>query len=354
LIDDSPHGAEDHELAVSIMDGWKPAPWKGMLWKARIHEPNSEPERLWTAPSIDLIWSGSEWLPHTTLPVIHKPLLYPPPSRVSVRLTELFKVELNREIQLEGITIEDTEVNQAYDAYLCNPEDELDNLKITIAAYARSKARMAEYRLFMRRNPEVSTTADDVFMEFTAYLFKYLPSYEHRGLLDRWINMSWHKHFWPTYQTEVIDYLKSTRFVNNANPNARGYIHYGHAVRTAEISTDSDAAEANGEINAVQRRIKEMNDPKVGSPYHNLSPASKNMLQAALEGETAKMLAKRIGVTPQHALRLLETAKAEAKAIVAVVPTLQGSGNEGNVAGVAGTEWVLNLCMCCPIHQLNC
>ena len=158
---------------------------------------------------------------------------------------------------------------------------------------------MAQYRLFMRRNPEVSTTADDVFMGFTAYLLKYLPSFEHSerdedgnlidrnctDKLDRWINMSWHKHFWPSYQTDVIDYLKSTRFVNNADPNARGYVHYDYAVRTTEITTDSEAVEANGEVNAVQRLIKEMNDPKVGSPYFDLSPASKLMLQGALGGD---------------------------------------------------------------------
>jgi excisionase family DNA binding protein len=337
LIDDSPQGAEDHELALSIKDGWQPSPWKGQIWRARLHEPNSKPERVWIAPSMDLIWSGSEWFPHTGLPVIYKPLLSPQHSTVSVKLTDLFKVELDRETQLEGIKIAVTEVNEAYTTYLLNPEDKLDNLMVTIAAYARSKGRMAQYRLFMRRNPELSTTADDVFMEFTAYLFKYLPSYKHcerdedgnlidadcKDKLDRWINMSWHKHFWPGYQTQTIDYLNSTRFVNNADPNSRGYIHYGYAVRTAEIATDSDAAEANGEVNAVQRFIKEMNDPNLGSPYFKLSPASKLMLQGALEGETAKMLAKKTGVTPQHALRLLETAKAEARAIVAGAPTLQ-------------------------------
>ena len=46
LIDDSPQGAEDHERAVAIMDGWEPRPWKGQVWQARIHEPGSKPESM--------------------------------------------------------------------------------------------------------------------------------------------------------------------------------------------------------------------------------------------------------------------------------------------------------------------
>jgi hypothetical protein len=137
--------------------------------------------------------------------------------------------------------------------------------------------------------------------------------------------------------------------VNNAEPNDRGYIHYGYAVRTAEITTDSDSAEANGEINAVQRFVKEMNPPNEGSPYYNLSPASKLLLQGALEGETPKMLANKNGVTPQHALRCLETAKAKAQTMVAVVPTIQGCADESNVlVWPEQNSFDIQAC-CCPV-----
>ena len=92
-------------------------------------------------------------------------------------------------------------------------------------------------------------------------------------------------------------------------------------------------AEANGEVNTVERFLREMNDPKEDSPYFHLSVASKLMLRGALQGETTKMASKRLGVTPQHALKLMKAAEKEAQEITQslVLPEVQGCAEEDNM-----------------------
>jgi len=83
------------------------------------------------------------------------------------------------------IKIEAVELNEAYEAHRRDPEAERANLWVTIAAFARSPKRLAQYRSLMWQNPELDTEADDVSMEFTEHLFANLHSYRHDGRLDR-------------------------------------------------------------------------------------------------------------------------------------------------------------------------
>ncbi|CAN5750758.1 hypothetical protein BH10ACI4_BH10ACI4_16980 [soil metagenome] len=315
LIDDSATGAEDHKCAVDIMEAWVPHPWKGQIWKARRHEPNSRPERVWIAPCVDGIWSGNEWLPYVSLPVINKPLRYPEPSKASIRLVELF--------QKDGtIKIADQELNSAYDAYESDPDEEFENLKLTIAAYVRSPARVAQYRKLMKGMPELAMQENDVFMDFIQYVLAYLPSYKHdppEPKLNRWITMLWHKSFFPKIKTRRSEFTNNLRFMNHVGAGDVGYQHLSYTVDATKMSTETVHDESRERfiremINSTRDDAMEGN-PTEQSPYSRLSVISKLMLQGALRGETTTMAAKRQGITTQHALRRMKAAMEEVQAI---------------------------------------
>lgn len=121
--------------------------------------------------------------------------------------------------------------------------------------------------------------------------------------------------------------------MNHLAPEDKGYRHEPQSVSSLVMTTDESRAEANGSITAAQRRIREMNDPSVGSLYYGISTASKLMLQSALEGETTKMAAKRLGVSSRQALRLMKAAEKEAQEITQslVLHTVQACSKEDNV-----------------------
>lgn len=94
------------------------------VWKVRTYNPDIKPDRVWIAPCVDGIWTGSEWVLYTGLPEIHKPLIYPEQTKASVRLTALFESKFDDYGELEPLTIADQELNAAYDAHLTDPEAE--------------------------------------------------------------------------------------------------------------------------------------------------------------------------------------------------------------------------------------
>jgi excisionase family DNA binding protein len=315
FVDDTPGRAEERELAEAIVEAWKPGPWRGQVWKARIHEPNSKPERVWVAPSVDGVWSGRDWLPYTKAIAVDKPLVYSEPSKASVGLTEQFKSKFNDFGELEGLTIEDQELNAACDMYAANPETERENLWLTVAAYVRKPSWVKQHRKLMGGKPEFYQQDNDVFMQFTAEIFNLLPKYKHEGKMHCWISSIWGRTFFPRIRSEAKEYLNATKFMSHLAPEDPGYVRRKSEVSSVAMSTDISRAEANGEVDAPARFIKDMLDPQAGSPFYGLSPASKRILQGPLEGETINLSSKRIGVSERQARRLLEAAIAEAKAI---------------------------------------
>jgi len=295
LVDGSAEGREDREQAQAIIDGWKPHPWKGMVWRGPIGQ--------------DRMWSGTAWIHPAPSEEKCSPLVPALPSKVSERLTNIVRTN-------QASTIEATELNEAYDEYLRDPAREEDSLAVTILAFIRSRERLAQCRKLLMPIPEIGRDVDDIFMEFYADLRSRMANnkYQHQGKLDRWINVIWSRYFFAGVKQEVYEYRDTTRFVNNLDPEGPGYRFEDHCVNTTNIT--SDALDVRGNITPVSRFIRELSNRE--NPLFAMTECSKQMLIGALQGETRQQAAERLDIHPRHALRLLDKAKAECQEILGI------------------------------------
>lgn len=215
----------DHALAVSYMEGWQPHPWKGQIWKAT----EGDKKRVTIAPSVDLIWSGRDWLPYTGLTAVEKPFVYLERSKASVGLLEKVSYStatMNRRAPI----IPDEELNDAYVQYSLNPSDEEDNLKLTLYAYVRGTYILALVRKLLSGKHEIAVEEDDIVMEFVAHLLSMLLEYKHDGRMHSWVKHTWKKYFFPSQQREVIEYTKAARWVNEVHPGDKNYRRLKHFI----------------------------------------------------------------------------------------------------------------------------
>lgn len=287
--------AEAREEAEAIIESYKPGPWKGQVWRKQDGH-----ERVWTGPVYqDLVWTGRDWEPLHEIQAADVPLIAAKPSTVPVALTEAYVV---RDGYAPATIISPKELNDAYERFMADPDSEHDNLWVTIAAFVRNPQRLAQCRKIIVANPETVTEIDDIFMDFIVDLRQRMPTqYKHEGKLDRWINVIWSKYFFRGVKQEVIEYLSKHRFVNNIDPNSEEFRFEDHCVNTEKIVSDD-------------YRLAELDS--LTSPLRALSPGEWHMLRCALQGETRKEAAKRLNITPRHALRLLNAAVANAKRIL--------------------------------------
>jgi excisionase family DNA binding protein len=317
---------EAHEEARAILDGWKPAPWKGQVWQAHRNI-----DRVWTGPiHHDLQWNGQEWVIYdaqlhscsaqdasgATDPIF----AYPRMPETSGELTDALRED---EEGADGdksrdIAAED-ELNATYLKYEADPIGQRESWWITLSAFARSPVRIKQVRFEFGLSAEMYMDIEDIFSEFTINLWNRIETkqYRHKGRMQNWIGFIWGNFFFPGIQTKLHGYAGRNTFVNTLDPDLPGGDELqNHAVGLFQIEDEQAGREQEGYAVPISRdRI-----------FRQLNAPTQALVEMLAKGMTRSEIAVNLKLSPSQLRRRLDKAKEDG-----VLPTLQGCGNEDNV-----------------------
>lgn len=329
VIDDSPLNEQEHLDALAILEGVNPSTafYKGQKW---------------CDAGVDKVWDLCTWIDEDgrtrarwewrdaieTVPSFDMPVAAALPSEATPRLTTMYSALFKKGHSGICTQIKPIELNQAYEAFIQNPEANEGTFLLTLALFARSPWRVSSVRRLISSNPEIAITLDDVFAELVLDLKTRLTrdSYQHKGNLDGFVAATWERFFLPSIKMDVIGYLKSILFTNNVYSKSPEYVFQKHSVNTEEIPADESNTPEPGylcrrkvrgtaQIQTVrvtaQTLLSEIDNPSTG--LGQMSQTSREMLKAVLRAETASEVANRVKISTQYARRQIKKAIVDAQ-----------------------------------------
>jgi excisionase family DNA binding protein len=299
FVDDGFLNRTAHQEAVAIMEAWKPAPWKGMVWQAQRNI-----DRVWTGPTHhDLQWDGQEWMPvpaaHDALGAVDTYFAYSASSTVPVKATAALLRAIERG-NSGGITEE--EVNAAYVEYAADPVGQKESWFVTLSAFVRTTKRIKQVNNKFKNLPEIYMDTEDIFSEFAINLMHRIESeqYTHEGKMQNWIGSIWGNFFFPEVQTEIFGYADRNTYVNMLDPDLDEYEFQNHAVALLQVEDEqAQRAEAGYAVPISRDKI-----------FRQLSKPVQDIVQMLCEGMTQDEIAVNLGISPRHLRRILPTIQA--------------------------------------------
>ncbi|MBB5345868.1 helix-turn-helix domain-containing protein [Tunturibacter empetritectus] len=345
---------EAHEEAVAIVEGWKPEPWKGQIWRG-LGKDNIE--RVWTGPvHFDLIWSGSEWLPCNTshssadgsgavdfnFPATGmrevtsgcvvteggvkgvKPIFIPRTgeyvSTVNLpkALIDTAKVKAAKDLNAAWVLYDKNRVGQKESFYM------------TLSAYVRGVfSNQVFYKLSNRA--ELDLDRDDVLGEFLLKITSLIESgkYAHQGKIENWLGYQWCHYHLPEMLTEIQSYLDRTTFVNLTNTAGDKGVDKKPNV---EEQKHSDAIE-DVEKEEVRRQREGYYFPiSRDRLFREMNPITQNIVRMLCEGLSIPEIAVRVDITPRQLRRRVGVAAQDGQAVLDnVLQTLHACADDDNL-----------------------
>jgi excisionase family DNA binding protein len=296
---------EAHEEAKAIQQAWRRKPWKGFVWYGRIHEPNSKPERVWLAPSMDLQWTGAEWEPYKGQDGTTVVTTGAIPSNVSMELTEA----LQRAVEVgKSGGIAEVEMNAAYIEYEADPTGQRDSLFVTLSAFVRSAKRLSQVSRKFKNKPEIYIDLDDIFNEFAVNLIHRIENgqYTHEGKMQNWISFIWGNFFFKGVETKIYGYENRNYFVNTLDKDLEGYEDQEHSVGLYQLEDEQAQREQVGYAAPISRdRI-----------FRHMDKTTQDIVRMLCEGMSRKEVAVNLNISDRQLLRRLKVATEDGEAVL--------------------------------------
>jgi excisionase family DNA binding protein len=311
FVDDHFLNREAHEEAVAAVEGWRPQPWKGQIWRA-VGKRNIQ--RVWTGPvQYDLVWNGSEWLPvaprsaaQNTLCAVDTDF-----ACLDMRDSPIEAIGQEEESQIlkhqkrDGAA--DDEMNAAYVLYEEDSVRQKESFYITLSAFVRSGERTKQVNRSFNTRAEIFMNDEDIFAEFTIDLMRRIEKgqYTHEGKIQNWIGSIWGRFFFPGIKTKVQGYADRNVCVNHLDPDLDGYEQQNHAISAFQIEKEQAKHEREGYYAPISRdRI-----------FRQLNGPTQAIVRMLCEGISRNAIAVNLDISERHLLRKLNKVVEEGGAV---------------------------------------
>jgi excisionase family DNA binding protein len=343
---------EAHEEAVAIVEGWKPQPWKGQIWRGAGKD---NIERVWIGPvHFDLVFDGREWLPCNTS---HSSSVDPGAVDFNLPIAGVREVTVGYELiagwgarRAKAITIPseagestapvkkpktlydasrrkaEKELNAAYVQYEKDPAGQKESFYMTLSAYVRGVRSNAIY-LELSERAEMHIDAGDILGAFLLKITSLIENgkYTHQGKMENWLGYHWGNYHLPEMQTEIKSYLDRITYVNQTDVGGgdddEDKEHQIHSVAIVDVEEQQVRREQEGYCFPVSRdRI-----------FRQLNKPTQAIVEMLARGLRISDIAMKLDISPRQLRRRVDAAEDGEAALNNVLHTLQACVDEDNL-----------------------